>query len=282
MEGVWVIRRIFVDSGASIKQEELSKYGVELIPLKILIGEKEYFDDGIDLTLEKFYELTKDEKTFPKTSLPKLDDVERRVTEYTDKGDEVIIVTISSKISGENNALKVLFEDNKNVLVLDSMLAVGGVRLIIDFLNRNKDIPFNEIEARVNEFIPKVHILAIPETLRNLLKGGRLSKTEWLLGSILQIKPTIGFKDGKVRVISKNRGLKKAMKEVASMLSELDCDTSYDIVAAYTYNKDNVSELIEMVDEKYKSAIKIYDDLDPAVAAHWGPNAFGFVFVSKK
>ncbi len=276
------MRRIFVDSGSSIKIDELEKYGVELIPLKILIGEKEYFDDGVDLTIDKFYELTKDEKTFPKTSLPKLDEVERRVTEYTDKGDEVVIVTISSKISGENNALKMLFEDNKNVLVLDSMLAVGGVRLIIDFLNRNKDIPFDQIEARVNEFIPKVHIMAIPETLRNLLKGGRLSKTEWLLGSILQIKPTIGFKDGKVRVISKNRGLKKAMKEVASMLSELDCDTSYDIVAAYTYNKDNVNELISMVDDKYKSAIKIYDDLDPAIAAHWGPNAFGFVFVSKK
>ena len=276
------MRRIFVDSGSSIKIDELEKYGVELIPLKILIGEKEYFDDGIDLTIDKFYELTKDEKTFPKTSLPKLDEVERRVTEYTDKGDEVVIVTISSKISGENNALKMLFEDNKNVLVLDSMLAVGGVRLIIDFLNRNKDIPFDQIEARVNEFIPKVHIMAIPETLRNLLKGGRLSKTEWLLGSILQIKPTIGFKEGKVRVISKNRGIKKAMKEVASMLSELDCDTSYDIVAAYTYNKDNVNELISMVDDKYKSAIKIYDDLDPAIAAHWGPNAFGFVFVSKK
>ena len=276
------MRRIFVDSGSSIKKDELEKYGVELIPLKILIGEKEYFDDGVDLTIDKFYELTKDEKTFPKTSLPKLDEVERRVTEYTDKGDEVVIVTISSKISGENNALKMLFEDNKNVLVLDSMLAVGGVRLIIDFLNRNKDIPFDQIEARVNEFIPKVHIMAIPETLRNLLKGGRLSKTEWLLGSILQIKPTIGFKEGKVRVISKNRGIKKAMKEVASMLSELDCDTSYDIVAAYTYNKDNVNELISMVDDKYKSAIKIYDDLDPAIAAHWGPNAFGFVFVSKK
>ena len=214
--------------------------------------------------------------------MPKLDDVERRVSAYTNNGDEVIIITISSKISGENNALKMLFEDNKNVLVLDSMLAVGGIRLIVDFLNRNKDIPFNEIETKVNEFIPRVHILAIPETLRNLLKGGRLSKTEWLLGSILQIKPTIGFKEGKVRVVSKNRGIKKAMKEVASMLNELDCDTSYDIVASYTYNRDNVNQLVEMIDDKYKAAVKIYDDLDPAIAAHWGPNAFGFVFVSKK
>ena len=275
------MRRIFVDSGSSIKNDELAKYNVELIPLKILIGDKEYLDDGIDLPIDKFYKLIETEKEFPKTSLPQLDVLEKRVTEYTNNGDEVVIITISSKISGENNALKMLFEDNKNVLVLDSMLAVGGIRLIVDYLNRNKDIPFDKIEEKVNEFIPKVQIMAIPETLRNLLKGGRLSKTEWLLGSILQIKPTIGFKDGKVRVLSKNRGLKKAMKEVASKLSELNCDTEYDIIASYTYNKSNVEELISMVDDKYKSAIRVYDDLDPAIAVHWGPNAFGFIFVTK-
>ena len=275
------MRRIFVDSGSSIKKDELAKYNVELIPLKILIGDREYLDDGIDLPIDKFYKLIETEKEFPKTSLPQLDVLEKRVTEYTNNGDEVVIITISSKISGENNALKMLFEDNKNVLVLDSMLAVGGIRLIVDYLNRNKDIPFDKIEEKVNEFIPKIQIMAIPETLRNLLKGGRLSKTEWLLGSILQIKPTIGFKDGKVRVLSKNRGLKKAMKEVASMLSELNCDTDYDIIASYTYNKSNVEELISMVDEKYKSAIRVYDDLDPAIAVHWGPNAFGFIFVTK-
>ena len=276
------MRRIFVDSGSSIKVDELEKYNVELIPLKILIGEKEFFDDGIDLTIDKIYQLIEKEEEFPKTSLPRLDLVEERVNAYTNAGDEVIIITISSKISGENNALKLLFEDNKNVLVLDSKCAVGGIRLIVDFLNRNKDIPFNQIEKKVDEFIPKIQIMAIPETLRNLLRGGRLSKTEWLLGSILQIKPTIGFKDGKVKVLSKNRGIKKAMKEVVSMLEALDCDTSYDIIASYTYNKANVDDLIQMTPDKYKEAIRVYDNLDPAIAVHWGPNAFGFVFVSKK
>ena len=271
-----------MDSGSSIKIDELEKYNVELIPLKILIGDKEYFDDGIDLTIEKFYNLIENEDEFPKTSLPRLDLVEERVKQYTDNGDEVIIITISSKISGENNALKLLFEENKKVLVLDSKCAVGGIRLIVDFLNKNKDIPFNQIEKRVEEFIPKIQIMAIPETLRNLLRGGRLSKTEWLLGSILQIKPTIGFKDGKVRVLSKNRGIKKAMKEVVSMLEELDCDTSYDIIASYTLNKVNVDELVSMTPDKYKEAIRVYDNLDPAIAVHWGPNAFGYVFVSKK
>ena len=276
------MRKIFVDSGSSIKIDELEKYNVELIPLKILIGNKEYLDDGIDLPIEKFYELLASEKEFPKTSLPQLDLVEKRVKEYTDNGDEVIIITISSKISGTYNSFKLLFEDNKNVLVVDSMCAVGGIRLLVDMINRNSDKSFDELTKLIDDFIPHIQIMAIPETLHNLQKGGRLSKTEWLIGSILQIKPTIGFKDGRVRVLAKNRGLKKAMKDVVSKLNELDCDPNYDIIASYTYNKKNVMDLIEMTDEKYKNQIRVFDDLDPAVACHWGPNAFGFIFVSKK
>ena len=276
------MRRIFVDSGSSFKQDELEKYGVELIPLKILIGDKEYLDDGIDLPIDKFYELLESEKQFPKTSLPALDMVEKRVTEYTDKGDEVIIITISSKISGTYNSFNLLFEDNDKVLIVDSMCAVGGIRLIVDFLHKHEDKTLVQLPALLNEFIPHIQIMAIPETLNYLQKGGRLSKTEWLLGSILQIKPTIGFKDGRVRVIAKNRGLKKAMKDVVEKLNELDCDPDYDIIASYTFNKSNVLELIEMTDEKYKNQIRVFDNLDPAVACHWGPNAFGYIFVSKK
>lgn len=276
------MRKIFVDSGSSIKIDELEKYNVELIPLKILIGDKEYLDDGIDLPIDKFYELLDSTKEFPKTSLPQLDEVEKRVLEYTNKGDEVIIITISSKISGTYNSFKLLFEDNKNVLVVDSMCAVGGIRLLVDMINRNSDKSFSELTKLIDEFIPHIQIMAIPETLHNLQKGGRLSKTEWLIGSILQIKPTIGFKDGKVRVLAKNRGLKKAMKDVVSKLNELDCDPNYDIIASYTFNKKNVLDLIEMTDEKYKSQIRVFDNLDPAIACHWGPNAFGFIFVSKK
>ena len=276
------MRRIFVDSGSSIKKDELAKYNVELIPLKILIGDKEYLDDGEDLPIDKFYELLANEKQFPKTSLPSLDLVEKRVTEYTNQGDEVILVTLSSKISGTNNSFNILFEDNDKVLVIDSMSAVGGIRLIVDFINRHPDKSLKELEKMVYEFIPHIHIMAIPETLYYLQKGGRLSKTEWILGSILQIKPTIGFKDGRVRVLGKNRGIKRAMQDVVSKLNELECDPDYDIIATYTYNRNNVNELIEMTDEKYKSQIRVFDDLDPAVASHWGPNAFGYVFVSKK
>ena len=70
--------RIFVDSGSSIKQEETEKYGVELIPLKILLGDEE-FEDGVNLTMDKFYHELIVNKLFPKTSLPNLVKLEENI-----------------------------------------------------------------------------------------------------------------------------------------------------------------------------------------------------------
>ena len=273
--------KVFVDSGSSIKQEEKEKYNVELIPLNILMGEEEYLD-GVNLSMDNFYKMLIEDKMFPKTSLPNLGDLETAVNACVEKGDDVIILTISSQISGSFNAINNLFADNKKVKVLDSCMAVGGMRLIVDEINRYRDKPLEEIEKKVNELIPRIKIMAIPETLNYLLRGGRLSKKEWLLGSMLNIKPIIGFKDGRVAVHSKKMGLKNGMVSIAKALEEFECDENYDIIASYTYDKKNLEELIAITDEKYHKQIKVYDNLDPAIACHWGPNAFGYIFVAKK
>lgn len=272
--------RLIVDSGSSIKQEEKEKYNVDIIPLKILLGDKEYLD-GIDLSMDVFYDKLINEKLFPKTSLPSLVDLENLVNGYTQNGDDVIILPISSKISGTYNAIHMLFKDNAKVKVIDSCLCVGGIRLLVDEINRNRDKSVDEIEKIVNQLIPRVRIMAIPETLTYLLRGGRLSKLDWLFGSILSIKPIIGIKEGKVAVLAKKRGIKHSMSYIAKALAEFECDENHEIIASYTYNKDNLEALLALTDEKYHKQIKVYDNLDPAVACHWGPNAFGFIFVSK-
>lgn len=273
--------KVFVDSGSSIKQEEKEKYQVEIIPLNLLLGEKEYLD-GINLEMDEFYKFLIDEKGFPKTSLPDLDEVQNRVNKCVEAGDDVIILTISSLISGTHNAISMLFKDEPKVRVVDSKMAVGGIRLLVDEINKNRDKSVDEIVDKVNALIPRIKIMAIPETLNYLLRGGRLSKMDWLLGSMLNVKPIIGFKDGKVSVLAKKMGLKNGMVYIANALKEFECDENYEIIPSYTYNKSNVDKLIAMTDEKFKKQMKVFDNLDPAVACHWGPNAFGFVFVGKK
>lgn len=272
--------KIFVDSGSSIKESEKEKYGVEILPLRLTIDGKEY-DDGVNLPLDTFYKAIMEKKLFPKTSLPSLKETESRVKSYTDRGDEVIILTISSGISGTYGAVSMLFSDNERVRVIDTKTAVGGIRILVLEALKHIDKPLDFVCEQIYKLIPRIKVVAIPETLEYLHRGGRLSRAAWLFGSVLQLKPLImlGGKDGKVGVLGKARGIRRAMEELIGYLEKLGCDTDYPIVPSYTYDTKNLDTLVSMTDEKYKARFTEYDNLDPAIACHWGPYAFGYIFV---
>lgn len=272
--------KVYVDSASSVKQNEKEKYDVEIIPLRYMMGDKEYLDD-IDLTIDEFYDLMINKQYFPKTSLPNLVEVEEKVLKDVNEGYEVVILTMSSGLSGTYSAIKTLFAGNDKVYVVDSLSCVGGERILVEEINKNRDKSAAEIVDILQQLIPRIKIVAIPETLDYLLKGGRLSRKEWLLGSILKIKPVITLQGGNVHVLTKKIGVKNAVKYLATALEEMGCDTNYSIIPSYTYNSKNVDRLLEITDKKYLKHMGEYDNLDPVVACHWGPNAFGYIFIGK-
>ena len=274
--------RVLVDSASSIKQDEKERYGVDVLPLKILLGGEEYLD-GVNLSMIRFYHAMIEEKLFPKTSLPSIGDTVELVNRYLQNGDEVLILTLSSGISGTYNALYMQFREEEHVRVIDTKTAVGGMRILVQEVNKMRNEPLDVIEQRIKALIPRIRVVAIPDTLEYLMRGGRLSRSAWVFGSILQLKPLISLDsaDGKVKVLGKERGRKKAMQKLVSLLEEMRCDPNYPIVPSYTYGKDNIEALIAMTDEKRRAQMIEFDELDPAIACHWGPNAFGYIFVAE-
>ena len=273
--------RIVVDSGSSIKQDEREKYGVDILPLRVQMGEDSFLD-GVDLSVDEFYNRLINLNEFPKTSLPSLEDAQELVDAYTAQGDEVLIITISSGISGTFQTMRMLFEENEKVTVFESQMAVGGVRFLVQEARKYEQEGMEVIVEKLNALVPRIVTAAIPETLDYLLAGGRLSKLSWMLGTMLSIKPVIGFVDSKVTVLVKKRGLKQAMKQIVDMAVTDNCDPEYGIVASYTYNKDNVDQVIAMSPAEVQAMVKVYDNLIPSIACHWGPNAFGYIYVKGK
>ena len=127
------------------------------------------------------------------TSLPSLEEAQKLVDAYTSQGDEVLIITISSGISGTYQAIKMLFEEYKNVEVFDSKLAVAGIRILVQEAKRYENESMEFVVDKLNQLIPRIVIAAVPETLDYLLAGGRLSKSSWMLGKLLSIIPIIIF-----------------------------------------------------------------------------------------
>ena len=271
--------KIFVDSASSIKKDEAEKLGIELISIRILLNNIDYEDGNLDI--DDFYKVLMATKEFPKTSLPNLLNIEDRIREELNKGNEVLVITLSSKISGSNSAIKSLFDENDKVYIYDSTAAVGAERILVYEALKYKDSKsMEEIIKILDDLRPRIVTAAIPETLEYLHRGGRLSKSEYLLGSVLHIKPVIGFKDGGVRLIAKKLGLNKAKAYLKESLN--DADLNYPIVPSYTYKNDNLNDILKKLDNKISSAMIEQDNLTPSIAAHWGPNAFGFIYVKKK
>lgn len=273
--------RIFVDSGSSIRQSEKEKLGVEILPLRILLGDTEYLDD-VDLDIDTFYDLLINKKLFPKTSLPPLDEADDKIRKFTSNGDDVVIITISSGISGTYSAIKSHYSDNLRVHVVDSKTAVGGIRILVHEANKYRNEGIDVVLQKLYDLIPRIKIFAIPETLAYLHRGGRLSRTECIVGSLLQLKPVITFRNGEVHVAEKAIGLQKAKISLVKTLQKYECDTDYPIVPSYTYDAKNLDDIVKKLDDKQKGALLEYDNLDPAIACHWGPGAFGLIFVTQK
>lgn len=273
--------KIFVDSASSIKQDEKEKYGVEILPMQITLGDKHY-TDGVDITIDMFYDALINDKIFPMTSMPSLGEAEEKVHHYTDNGDDVIIITLSSALSGTYHTLSMLFEDNEKVRVIDSKTAIGGIKILVKEASKYLDAPLDEAVEKIESLIPRIKIVAVPDTLEYLHKGGRLSKSSFAVGSVLKIKPIITVdKEGKAVVYAKALGHKKAVSAICDSLETLECDMNYPIVPTYTYNKSNLDELVSMTDEKYRENMIDYDNAACVIGCHWGPNAFGYAFVGK-
>ncbi len=272
--------RVIVDSSSSIKSSEMLEYKIDyILPVRVTLNEEDYLD-GVNLDNDVFYDKLINDKIFPKTSLPPLNDCIDVVEKFSDAGDDVIILSMSSGISGTYNALRLAFEDNPHVHVFDTMSCVGGIRILVYEINKHRDKPVEEILKIIEDLKKRIKIYAIPESLLYLHRGGRLTKSEYLLGSIIGIKPIVGIEDGKVKMVGKGIGIARTMKKISEDVVN-EFDSSYPVVAEYTFKDDNLEKLIKKTNDCFTKNIIAHDNLSYAISAHWGPNAFGFVFVKK-
>ena len=279
--------KILVDSASDITQDEAKKYGIEVLPLIVSFGEKEYLD-GVNLTQKEFYEKLIETDTLPKTSQITPYRFTEAFEKLTENGDELIVVTISSKLSNTyNSAVLAASEFEDKVYVVDSLSATAGEKILCLYALRliKEGLNIKDIVNKLNEVKNKIRILAVVGTLEYLKKGGRISKATAFAGELLNIKPVISVEDGIVKLVGKARGSKKAN----NLLNELiDKKGSIDFTMPYTTLYSGLSDLMlkkYIEDEKH-----LWEDntdnipicnVGSTIGTHVGPGAIGVVFFSK-
>lgn len=268
--------KLICDSMCDIPEEISNKDFVEMIPLTINIGDKEY-KDGVDFTKVEFYDVLKNSEILPKTSQITYIDFKNVFEKYTKEGYDIICITGSSKTSGTFQSANLAKNDvDGNIYLFDSLfLSLGSGQYVIKASNLIEEgkLTASEIVEELENMRESVNLLFVPFTLKYLEQSGRLPSAVSFVGNMLSIKPICTMKEGKNKIISKVRGTKQIASKLVDMILQLNEGNLEDKVLTIGYgsNEADFKKLQEEVSKKIK-AKKIYITRGGScICSHTGP-----------
>ncbi len=200
--------RVITDSASDILPGEHE--GLVVLPLSVTFGAKTY-EDGVDLSHERFYELLVEEDELPKTGQVNPFAFSQALDAAYEAGDEVVIITLSSKLSGTNQSAVTAAAEAKGVVrVVDSLNVCVGERVLVEYALRlaTEGAGAVEIAEELVRVRDRVCVVGLLDTLEYLRRGGRISAAAGAVGELLSIKPVISIEDGEVALLGKARGSK--------------------------------------------------------------------------
>lgn len=273
---------IVTDSTSDIKREDLDKYGIRALPLKVIYKDRQYHD-RVDITPSEVYESMKDE--IPTTSMPSPQEIEDLYNEIKEEGyTHIISIHISSGLSATYSNCKMVADQMEDieVEVVDSkMLSMGLGRLVLHAkdLVAAEEFTFDEIVKKVEAKREKIEIFFVVETLKYLKKGGRIGKVSGTIGELLNVKPIISIDDdGEYYTFTKVRGRKKSLDKMYSIIKDrLKDGKEYCLDIMNAAAPDEADKLLN----KFKDVPSIKEvflgEISPVMVVHAGPGLLGLV-----
>ena len=277
--------KIITDSTSDIDVTYAKELNIDIVPLKVIIDGKEY-KDRVDLQPDQFYSLLEKSEVLPTTSQPSPQEFLNYYEEAKEKGDSVIVMTLSGTISGTYQSANIAKDlaEYENIYVIDSLNATQALRLLVlkavALREEGKDAEtiFNELQA----YKERVRIVAFVDTLEYLCKGGRMSKTVAAAGTLLKVKPIIGLRDGKLEMFSKARGAVKATAKIIELIHEDgEIDFKEPICIGYTGNDAGLEKFEQALRDEFKFEDVLHGFVGPVIGTHAGPGARLIAYVKK-
>ena len=280
--------KIITDTCSDITPEIAEKYNIELLPIHIIFGDKEYLD-RYEITAEEFYEKLKTEDVHPKTAQVTVQDhadaFKKFASDYT-----IIHIPLSASASGTYQSACIARESvideiaDAEIHVYENMqLSYGYGLWVIEAAKMASDgKSADEILAMLDEKTKNVEILFSVSTLDYLQKGGRISSASKLIANVLDISPILAVEGGLVVSKEKVRGSKKVVAKIASIFSEnaLD-DPDQKIYVMHGADPEKAQKLIEKIKEKTNFSNFETACIGPCIGIHAGPGAIGVIYQKK-
>ncbi len=277
--------RIVIDSTSDVTDEIIKKYNLKVVPLTVNF-EKESYLDKIELSTKEFFEKLAAADKLPTTTLVSPGAFVEAFSEILLEGDQVLGLFLASEFSGTYDSARMAKDmiGSGDIHIIDTRsVCLGSFALIleaIELVEQNKAI--EDIVEILEKLREKIIAVAALDTLKYLEKGGRLSKGQAVVGSLLNVKPIIAIVDGKIQVIEKIRGKNKAVKWFDEWIEKNNYDLSDKSVLLFHGRAyEQLKLLRETIEEKYKIKSIIEQEIGAVIGTHAGPGVLGIGFLNK-
>lgn len=275
--------KIITDSSADLPKEVFEKLNVEVLPLLINFNEESLLD-GVEININQLFDRIENGNIFPSTAQVTPNRFEETYKKYLDEGYTIISLHLSSSMSGTYQSARLAKNmlESDDIYVVDSETVTSGLGLLVYRACMLRDAGKNveEIIEDLEKTKKNISSSLCFESLDNLVKGGRISKTVSVVTGVLGIKLILEVKDGLMSVKDKVRGSKKAVKRIIKDIDDLGIMEDMPLVLLNVNNVEVYKQIKDYLDE---NSINYIDAVvGCTVGIHSGDNATGVFFFSNK
>ena len=284
---------LFTDTDTDITLEMAEEYGYHLISMPYAVGDKVVYPyvDFKKFDAHPFYEMLR-AGTIPVTSALNPNEYINIFEPFLAKGDDILYVHFSKKMSGTFNSLNLAMEElkakypDRTISLIDTKgITIGSLNIVLEIGEMYKaGKSLEEIQKWAEVEVDKFAIYFFADDLKFFAKSGRVSGIAGFMGNIFGVKPIIYMgSDGVMTSIGKVKGRKNAIARLVQYVEELGEDVKdHRIIVAHSDAYNLVEELIALLKEKLGEDLNILVvDVNPTAGSHCGPNALGISFHAK-
>jgi len=279
---------IVTDSVACIPQELVEEYGIEVVPIQVIFGDRVYHD-GIDITPSQFYTFLRQAKKLPTTAAALPGSLLEAYRKASQRATSILCITLSANFSGMFDAARQAVEIARETLpnvaieVLDSETTAAAQGLVV--LAAARAAALGESLAKVIEtaksVMQRVNLLATLDTLYYLAKGGRVPKIAAIAGSLLKIKPILTVYQGEAHPVTNARTALGAMKRILRLMEEkVVVGQPLRVAVMHADALDRAVVFRDEISSRFDCAELFITEFTPVMGAHTGPGVIGIAFYS--
>lgn len=273
---------IITDSLASIPQQLLDEYGIQVLP-QILIWEGETLLDGVDITPTEFYHRLSSAKEMPTTSQVTVGAFKDVFEPLVEQGTPILAILVSSELSGTVQSAETAKEmfPGATIEIVDSrsVSMAMGYQVLAAARAAAEGQSLDQVAAIARKGSEHTGVLFAVDTLEFLHRGGRIGGASRLLGTALNLKPVLELRDGRVEATEKVRTKSKALARVLDLVAQRIAGAENVRLAVLHANaQEGAKAMLEAAVARCHPVESVMTDVSPVLGAHAGPGTVGLAY----